>query len=85
MLNMGIRDKIKSIIVAAGWNYVELAEEMTKATGRKYTNQLISNRIRKEIISFKEMELICGIIGYNIEFCKNSGEACFLFNFKDFF
>ena len=72
MLNMGIRDKIKSIIVAAGWNYVELAEEMTKATGRKYTNQLISNRIRKEIISFKEVELICKIVGYSVDFTKTS-------------
>lgn len=67
---MGTRDKIKSIIVAAGWNYKELAEEMTKTTGRKYTNQLLSNRIRKEIISFKEVELICGIIGYNVDFCR---------------
>ncbi len=67
---MGIRDKIKSVIIAAGWNYVELAEELTKITGRKYTNQLISNRIRKEIISFKEVELICRIIGYNVELTK---------------
>lgn len=69
---MGIRDRIKSIIIAAGWNYVELAEELTKITGRKYTNQLISNRIRKEIISFKEVELICRIIGYNVELTKDS-------------
>ncbi len=69
---MGIRDKIKSVIIAAGWNYVELAEELTKITGRKYTNQLISNRIRKEIISFKEVELICRIIGYNVELTKDS-------------
>ncbi len=71
-LIMGIRDKIKSVIIAAGWNYVELAEELTKITGRKYTNQLISNRIRKEIISFKEVELICRIIGYNVELTKDS-------------
>ncbi len=69
---MGIRDKIKSVIIAAGWHYVELAEELTKITGRKYTNQLISNRIRKEIISFKEVELICRIIGYNVELTKDS-------------
>ena len=69
---MGIRDKIKSIIVAAGWNYVELAEEMTKVTGRKYTNQLISNRIRKEIISFKEVELICKFVWYRVDFTKTS-------------
>ncbi len=72
---MGIRDRIKSIIIAAGWNYVELAEELTKITGRKYTNQLISNRIRKEIISFKEVELICRITGYNIEFTKDGTKA----------
>lgn len=72
---MGIRDRIKSIIIAAGWNYVELAEELTKITGRKYTNQLISNRIRKEIISFKEVELICHITGYNVEFTKDGTKA----------
>ncbi len=67
---MGIKENIKSIVVAAGWNYVELAEELSKITGRKYTNQLISNRIRKEIISFREVELICSIVGYKIEFIK---------------
>ncbi len=67
---MGIREKLKSIVVEAGWNYVELADELSKITGRKYTNQLISNRIRKEIVSFREVELICGIVGYKIEFIK---------------
>lgn len=67
---MSLKDELKSIIVSASWNYVELAKELTKITGRKYTNQLLSNRIRKEIISFREVQLICKIIGYEVSFIK---------------
>lgn len=67
---MSLRDDIKSLIVKSAWNYVELSKELTKITGRKYTNQLLSNRIRKEIISFKEVQIICDVIGYEVEFKK---------------
>ncbi len=67
---MSLKDEIKSLIIGAGWNYVELAKELTRVTGRKYTNQLLSNRIRNEIISLKEINHICNIIGYKIDFNK---------------
>ena len=67
---MSLKDEVKSLIIGAGWDYVELARELSAVSGRKYTNRLLSNRIRNEIISLKEIYQICEIIGYDVNFTK---------------
>ncbi len=71
---MSIKDAIKGLVQSNGWNYVRLAEEMTRVSGRKYTNKKLSQMILNETIRYKEMLLIYKILGYTIKLEKTDAE-----------
>jgi len=68
---MSLKDTIKGLILSNGWNYVRLAKEMTKISGKEYTNKKLSQKILNETIHYKEMLLIYKILGYSLKIKKN--------------
>ncbi len=71
---MSLKDAIKGLVQSNGWNYVRLADEMTKISGKTYTNKKLSQMITNETIRYKEMLLLYQILGYTLRIEKNETE-----------
>ena len=55
---MALKDEIKAIIKRQGWTLTDVANEMTKVTGKKYYCAYLSRRINNETINYKEMKIL---------------------------
>jgi hypothetical protein len=60
--------KVKKLFLDYQITMTEMAYEMGKRLGRNYSVYNLSNKLRKETISYKEMELIADILSCNLEF-----------------
>lgn len=67
---MQIREKIKSILALKCVTITKLAELMTEKTGKKYTFQSISHKLRLNRLTLAEAYVIADILGYDIEFVE---------------
>ena len=67
---MQIREKIKSILALKCVTITKLAEFMTEKTGKKYTFQSISHKLRLNRLTLAEAYDIADILGYDIEFVE---------------
>ncbi len=48
----------------------DLAGRMSEATGKPYSRHKIYGKIKRDTISFTEVEIIAKILGYKIEFIE---------------
>lgn len=64
------RTEIKKILVEENLTLSKVAQELGKILNKDYTLTNLSNKLRKETISFKEVDLIADILGYEIKFIK---------------
>lgn len=64
------KEKIKSFIALNGLYIKDLASLMTQKTGKKYTEDSLGGKIRRESITFKEVEQMADVLGYRIEFVR---------------
>ncbi len=72
---MQIREKIKSLLALKCVTITRLAELMTKKTGKKYTFQSISHKLRLNRLTLAEAYTIAEILGYRLEFIdKNTDD-----------
>lgn len=69
---MGTKEDIKSLIVQSKWTLKEVAEELTKRTGKYYSSPNLSQKLSSENLKYKEAKLIAEILGYGIKFEKNN-------------
>jgi len=67
---MAVRERIKSLLAQENITIKQLAELMTKKTGKKYSLQSISHRMLRGTLTFDEVEIIAEILGYKIDFEK---------------
>ncbi|MDD3594233.1 MAG: hypothetical protein PHX18_06370 [Candidatus Gastranaerophilales bacterium] len=67
---MKIVVRVKKLLLDLQITMTELAAQMSKRLNKKYSMANLSNKLRNETISFKEMELIADILGYKIEFTQ---------------
>lgn len=65
---MNIRDNIKSLIAFQSRTMTEIAQEMTKRTGKNYSMHNLSQKLSRKTIKFDEVDLIMEILGYKIKF-----------------
>lgn len=65
---MNLRAQINYWLSLNQSTYEQLANEMTKLTGKKYTRGSINAKLSRGTISFKEFEIIAKIFNYKIEF-----------------
>ena len=67
---MPVRERIKSLIAHENITIKQLAELMSKKTGKNYSLQSISHRMLRGTLSFNEVEIITEILGYEIKLEK---------------
>lgn len=64
---MRIITELKEILYAKGLTLKFVAQELEKRLNKPYTLANLSNKLRNETITYREMKLIAGIIGSNLE------------------
>lgn len=67
-MNVKIRDQIKILLLQKGILMKDLVSEMGKKLNKKYSSENLSNKLRNETITYKEILLIADILGYKINF-----------------
>lgn len=64
---MRIITELKEILYAKGLILKFVAQELEKRLNKPYTLANLSNKLRNETITYREMKLIAEIIGSNLE------------------
>ena len=64
------RKQVKILLVKENMSLTELAQKMTKFTGKKYTQQGLSNKLSRNTLRYSEIYIIAQILGYKIKFEK---------------
>lgn len=67
---MNPRIEIKKILLEKNMTLSELAGKLGENLKKDYSLNNLSGKLRKETISFKEINLIADILGYEIVFQK---------------
>lgn len=67
---MDIRKRIKFWLFNEDMTMVQLCKLLSERTGKHMSNHNLSNKLRKNLLRYEELELICDILGYDIEFKK---------------
>ncbi|MBQ8460265.1 LLM class flavin-dependent oxidoreductase [bacterium] len=68
---MGVKEDIKTLLVQSSWTLKDLAAEMTRRTGRVYSSPMLSQKLYRENLHYKEAKIIGEILGYTLRFDKN--------------
>lgn len=63
---MRIITELKEILYAKGLTLKFVAQELEKRLNKPYTLANLSNKLRNETITYREMKLIAEIIGSNL-------------------
>ena len=63
-----IANEIKNLTNDRDMTLKELAQKIGEAQNKKYSLASLSQKLRKETISYKEIKLIAKILGYKITF-----------------
>lgn len=67
ILSMRIITELKEILYAKGLTLKFVAQELEKRLNKPYTLANLSNKLRNETITYREMKLIAEIIDSNLE------------------
>lgn len=65
---MSIINELKKVMLDVNVNLTELATSLGKRLNKPYSMQNLSNKLRNETITFREMLIIADILGYEIKF-----------------
>lgn len=68
---MGVREDIKTIIVQSNWTITEVAQEMTRLTGKNYSGSNLSQKLSRKTLKYEEAKLIGQILNYELKFINN--------------
>ncbi len=69
-MKMLVREQIKALLAQENMKMKDLAEKMQEKTGKNYSLQNLSHRLKRGTVSFNEVLEISEILGYNITFEK---------------
>ena len=69
-LNMSIINELKKILLDVNVNLTELAQALAKRLDKPYSMQNLSNKLRNETITHREMLIIADILGYDLKFVR---------------
>ncbi len=67
---MECREEIKYLLLQRRMTLTKLAEEMTKTSGKKMSQSLLSQKLGSGNLRFYELQLICKILGFELKFEK---------------
>ena len=63
---MSIMNDLKKVLLDVNISLTELAEALSKKLGKRYSMQNLSNKLRNETITHREMLVIADILGFTI-------------------
>lgn len=69
-MNKNIRAIIKSLLSYESFTLKKISNEFTKITGKKYTPDSVTGKLKRETFSLKEAYILADILGYELEFKK---------------
>ncbi len=70
-----IINDLKKLLLDVNISLTELANALAKRLNKPYSMQNLSNKLRKETITHREMLIIADILGYEIKFIpKNNND-----------
>ena len=67
---MSIMNDLKKVLLDVNISLTELAEALSKKLGKRYSMQNLSNKLRNETITHREMLVIADILGYDLQFIR---------------
>ena len=67
---MSIINELKKILLDTGVSLTKLAEALGKRLNKPYSMQNLSNKLRNETITHREMLIIADILGYELKFIR---------------
>ena len=67
---MSIIVELKKILLDVNVSLTELAEALGKRLNKPYSMNNLSNKLRNETISHREMLIIADILGYDLKFVR---------------
>ena len=72
---MSIINELKKVLLDVNVSLTELAETLGKRLNKPYSMQNLSNKLRNETITHREMLIIADILGYEIKFIRKSEKS----------
>lgn len=66
-MNLKVREQIKVLLVQRKMKLKGLAQKLTEKTGKKYTENSLSQRLGRGSITYNEMLFIAEILDFKIE------------------
>jgi hypothetical protein len=67
---MRIITELKELLYQNGVSLTYIANELGKKLNKNYTLANLSNKLRRETITHKEIKIIAEILGYDFKFIK---------------
>lgn len=67
-----IINDLKKILLDVNISLTELAQELGKRLHKHYSVQNLSNKLRNETITYREMLMIADIMGYKLKFIQKN-------------
>lgn len=67
---MSAKKDIKTLLLDENITIRFLAEKMTEVSGKKLSANFLSQKLTNNTLRYCELELICEILGYKIEYKK---------------
>lgn len=67
---MAIITELKKILLDVNVSLTELAVSLSKRLNKPYSMQNLSNKLRNETITHREMLIIADILGYDLKFVR---------------
>lgn len=65
---MDVKNEIKSLIAKRGMTLKQVWKILSEKTGKIYSGNNITNKLRRKTIKFEEVQMIFEILGYKIEY-----------------
>jgi len=65
---MNCREQIKYLLLQRCMTLTKLAEEMTKVSGKKMSQSLLSQKLATGNLRYYELQLICEILDFELDF-----------------
>lgn len=72
VLNKMIINDLKKILLDVNVSLTELAAALSKRLNKPYSLNNLSNKLRNETISHREMLIIADILGYDLKFVRHA-------------
>ena len=67
---MSIIVELKKVLLDVNVNLSELSQSVGKRLNKPYSMQNLSNKLRNETITHREMLIIADILGYDLKFVR---------------